>query len=176
MEESVYIEKLEVEPLEIMEDTSEADKVNYLFKLIVNNQIEDVNAKLDLKSYKKDFKDAGFDPARLVEAIKYLEDEQNKKMEQAEIVEEYMGVYDNKQCEAKFENLNVPIENSLTQIEEIKDGTKNIKDAAGQAGVDYKAILKLAKDYVDQINPNKKTKAPDIVLEGIIEEYKEIIQ
>jgi len=174
-EEQKYIEKIKVEKLEIMDDTPEEEKVNYIFKLLANNIIEKENNNLDMKTYKKDFKDAGFEPARLVEAYKYLEDGKNKKMEQAEIIEEYMQIIKNQSDELKFENKNIPIKTSLDRLEEVKEAKKHIKDKAGEIGVDFKALEELAKKYVDKLNPNKKTKEPNIILEGLIEEYEKMI-
>lgn len=174
-EESKYLEKLEVEPMELDGETEEKLKVKYMFKLLANTHIDNVNLNLDLKDAKAGIKEAGFEPARLTEAIKYnAKDGVNVKMDQAVIVEEYM--VELKNGGDRFEGAEKPLISTINNLEEVKDGQKNLKDKSGEVGIDYKALNQLAKEYVDNINPNKKPKKEDIVLDGVIEEYATIVK
>lgn len=176
MEDVKFIEKIEVEYLDMNESTPEEDKVRYLFKLLVNNYIDKENNNLEMKLTKKDVKEKGFEPARLVEALKYLKDEINKKMEQAEVIEDYMATLQENADDNKFEGLDLEVQKLLDAVDEIKEGSKNIKDRASEVGVDFKAINELAKNHFKSINPNQREKKPDIVLEGVIEEYTKIVK
>jgi hypothetical protein len=129
---------------------------------------------LDLKDAKNGLKEGGFEPARMVEAMKYIaKDGINQKALQADVIDDYMLKLE--QSPDAFEGLEKPLATTMERIEEVKDAKKNIKDKSGSLGIDYKAIEKISKNYVDNINPNKKPKKDDIVLEGIIEEYQAIV-
>ena len=121
-----------------------------------------------MKEAKSNMKEAEFEPAKYVEAKKYMDaDGVNKKMEQAEVVEEYMTFIKN--GSEKFEGLEKPIDSCIERQNDVKDGLKNIKDRCSEFGVNYKALEQLSKEYVNSLNPNKKTKEKDIVFEKIIE-------
>jgi len=174
MEESKYLEKIEMDIMDADAESDDKTKVKYIFQSMVNTLIEDENFKLDLKDAKSSLKEGGFEPARMVEAIKYMaKDGINVKAEQADIIDDYMLKLEKSPDD--FEGLQEPLITTMERIEEVKDAKKNIKDKSGALGVDYKAIEKISKNYVDNINPNKKPKKDDIVLEGIIEEYEALV-
>lgn len=166
-----YLNELEIKQIEILDDTPEEEKLNYYFSILLNNMIQQHNTKLDLKNTKKSLKEEGFQPTELVQAIKYhIEEKENEKLRKVEVIDDYLtklNEEDNDFLEGHEIITQLQLENEQKKV------NKEIKDTIGEIGLNKKAIDKICKDMIDELNPKKKPKEPDIVLEGVIEKYKE---
>jgi len=166
---------IKVPDIEILDDTPEKDKLDYFFKLLAKNKVFYENLKLDIKEAKKDIKEAGFETARLVEAIKYLDsDGINKKAVEADTIDKYM--LELKKRESKegnqFEGLDTKLISLLNQEKDIKEEIKGVQDKIGEVGLDKKAIKNIVEDIIKEHNPNKKPKKVDLDLESKIISYQ----
>lgn len=172
--EDKYLKELNIDAMEILDDTPIEDIVEYYFKLLVNANIKKLNNKIDQKSKKGDIKDAELEVANFTAAVKLYEFElENKKLLDGEIIEEYLTKLRNKSSE--FNNLDVEWSSIINQEAEISESEKEIEDKIKDTGADVKALKKVVKQFVEDLNPNKKEPKRDIVLEGTVESYDKIL-
>lgn len=168
--EEKYVKELDIEMKEILDDTPIEEVIDYYFKLLINVNIQKLNNKVDIKETKTMVKERGYEVGCLVQAVKYhLEEKANKKLEDGEIIEDYMGKLDN--GGAEFEGVDTELIAVIDKEAEIGEAEKNLQDKASEAGVDLKAFKSVVKKFVDDLDPNKKIKPVDMVLEGMIESY-----
>ena len=175
MEKETKKNIIEVPQIEILDDTPEEVKLDYFFKLYAKNKVELENIKLDIKDGKKDIKDAGFEPARLVDAIKYKNNDGiNKKGIEADVIDNYM--LELTKLEKNEDNIFQGLDEKLVRLmeleEESKEAIKSISDKVGEVGLDKKALPKIVDDIIKEQNPNSKKKGIDIVLEETIDSYE----
>lgn len=172
--EDKYLKEIEVEAKEILDDTPLEDKLDYFFKLLVNVNIKKLNNKLDLKDTKKSLKENGFEVGLMTQAARYhLKEEENKKLTQAEIIEDYLTKFKNGN-ENYFEPEDNQLLRNLTIEDELKEAEKELNDKASAYGVDAKAFKTIVKKFIDDLDPNKKQPKVDVVLDGIVQEYDKI--
>jgi len=112
--EDKFLKELNIEAMDILDDTPIEDVVDYYFKLLVNNNIKKLNNKIEQKSKKEDIKDAEFEVTNFTAAVKLY-------------------------------------------------------------GAEVKALKKIVKSFIEDLNPNKKEPKRDIVLEGTVESYDKIL-
>ncbi len=172
--EDKFLKELKIEPMEIFDDTPIEDIVEYYFKQLVNENIKKLNNKIEQKSKKSEIKEADLEVANFTAAVKLYEFEQeNKKLLDGEIIEEYLTKLRNKSDE--FSNLDVEWANIINSEAEIAEAEKAIEDKIKETGADVKALKKVVKEFVEDLNPNKKEPKRDIVLEGTVESYDKIL-
>lgn len=174
MSEEKKVKIIEVPKIEILDDTPEDVKLDYFFKLYAKNKVELENLKLDIKDAKKTLKDAGFEPARLMDAIKYKAlDGVNKKGVEADTIDKYMLELEKleKGEDTIFEGMDSKLLRLLELEDELKEQVKGVTDKIGEVGLEKKALPKIVDELIKEQDPNKKVKAPDIVLEQTLEEY-----
>jgi uncharacterized protein (UPF0335 family) len=169
---------IEVPNIEILDDTPEEVKLDYYFKLSAKKRVELENLKLDVKDIKKDIKEAGFETARLVDAIKYRAgDGVNKKAVEADIIDNYMLELEKSEKNENniFEGLDTKLLRLMELEEELKEEIKSVSDKMGEVGLEKKAVNKIVDKLIEEQNPNKKIKKPDIVLEETLENYSKTL-
>lgn len=172
--EDKYLKELDIEEMEILDDTPIEEVVDYYFKLLVNTEIRKLNNKIDEKASKANIKDAGLDTTNFTTAVKlFALEQENKKLLDGEVIEEYLTKLRNNSDE--FEELDKEYQSIIERADEIKDEENNIEDLIKGTEADSKALKKIAKAFAEDLNPNKKEKKPDIVLEGTVEEYDKIL-
>jgi len=168
--EDKYVKELEIDMKEILDDTPIEEVVDYYFKLLINVNIQKLNNKVDMKETKETVKEKGYDVGNLVQAVKYhVLEKENKKLMDGEVIEDYMGRLENNSED--FEGIDTDLISVIDAESEIVDAEKNLQDKASEAGVDLKAFKSVVKKFVDDLDPNKKIKPVDVVLEGMIESY-----
>ena len=172
--EDKFLKELNIEAMDILDDTPIEDVVDYYFKLLVNNNIKKLNNKIEQKGKKEDIKDADFEVTNFTAAVKLYEFElENKKLFDGEVIEEYLTKLRNKSNE--FNNLDVEWGTIIQSEAEIAEAEKEIEDKIKGTGAEVKALKKIVKSFVEDLNPNKKEPKRDIVLEGTVESYDKIL-
>jgi len=172
--EDKYIKEIEVEPKEIMENTPPEEIVDYYFKLLVNNEIQKLNLKIDTKTVKSDIKENGLDTSNFTAAVKLLAlEKENTKLRDGEIIEDYLAKLRNKSDE--FKGLDQEFLNIVNREDELGEAKKSLEDAVKGTVIDVKALNKVVKQFVADLDPNKKEPVVDVVLDGTIESYNKML-
>jgi uncharacterized protein (UPF0335 family) len=172
--EDKYLKELNIEEKEILANTPIEEVVDYYFQLLVNANIRKLNNKIDQKVVKQDIKDAGLDTTNFTAAVKlHTLEKENKKLLDGEIIEDYLTKLRNGSDE--FSGLDDSFIMVVEREDEIKDEEKNIEDLVKGTGADVKALRKVVKQFVEDLNPNKKPPKLDIVLDGTVESYDKIL-
>jgi len=171
-----YLKLLEVEPKEILESTPQEEIVEYYFKLLVNTEIMKLNLKIDEKVTKSSIKEAGIETSLFAQACKYyVEEKENKKLSDGEIIEDYLSKLKNNQTEG-FKGLDEEYINVLNRQSENTEASKSIEDNVKETVLDVKALKKIVKDFVEDLKPSSKNgDETDVVLEGTIQNYNKIL-
>jgi hypothetical protein len=166
---------IEIPDIELNESTSEEVKVDYLYKCMLKEKVDEENAKLDMKELKKEFKAHDIDATAYTKALKYLkENKTNAEMEKAELIETYMIAIKNND-EGLFQGLDKKMNAKIEQQEMIKDNIKGVEDKIGEHGLDKKALKKDSTQFIKDNNPNKKPPKDTIKEDGFLNDFRETL-